>query len=299
VPYKSSESFKQAVYSRLLRVAEQRGLPIHRFQSRFLIERFLLRVFDVFPTAVVKGGMAIEFRLANARNTKDLDLGLDHAPAEHLLAQLQQACDRNFGDWLTFECKNDPHHPVLMAEGMAYSGRRLKAQAILAGRPLFGAFGVDLALKERHTQQPEQLQLQPIIKLELEPSGDFQIPIYALEAHIAEKLHAYTLPRRAVNSRVKDLPDIAILALARDISGQTLKQALRQTFSGRDTHPLPTAIPSPPPEWESRYCQLSKENRLPWADLSGLMAAVSSFLDPLLSGQADSKHWVAELSLWK
>ena len=31
--------------------------------------------------------------------------------------------------------------------------------------------------------------------------------LYPIETHIAEKLHAYTMPRARPNSRVKDLPD--------------------------------------------------------------------------------------------
>jgi hypothetical protein len=36
--------------------------------------------------------------------------------------------------------------------------------------------------------------------------------LYPIETHIAEKLHAYTMPRKRPNTRVKDLPDIALLA---------------------------------------------------------------------------------------
>ena len=34
--------------------------------------------------------------------------------------------------------------------------------------------------------------------------------LYPVETHIAEKLHAYTLPRPRPNSRVKDLPDLRV-----------------------------------------------------------------------------------------
>jgi hypothetical protein len=43
------------------------------------------------------------------------------------------------------------------------------------------------------------------------------MPLYPIETHIAEKLHAYTMPRVRPNTRVKDLPDIALLATVQPI----------------------------------------------------------------------------------
>jgi hypothetical protein len=37
------------------------------------------------------------------------------------------------------------------------------------------------------------------------------IPIISQEQQFAEKVHAYTLPRKTPNSRVKDLVDILLL----------------------------------------------------------------------------------------
>jgi Nucleotidyl transferase AbiEii toxin, Type IV TA system len=71
--------------------------------------------------------------------------------------------------------------------------------------------------------------------------------LYPIETHIAEKLHAYTLPRRRPNSRVKDLPDLALLATAGPLDAVRLRAALEQTFAFRKTHALPAAIPDAPP----------------------------------------------------
>jgi hypothetical protein len=50
--------------------------------------------------------------------------------------------------------------------------------------------------------------------------------LYPIETHIAEKLRAYTMPRPRPNSRVKDLPDIALLATAQLIVARRLRDAL-------------------------------------------------------------------------
>ena len=70
--------------------------------------------------------------------------------------------------------------------------------------------------------------------------------VYPIETHLAEKLHAYTLPREH-NSRVKDLPDIALLASIQPLSASHVADALNLTFSFRDTHPVPSQFPAPPP----------------------------------------------------
>ena len=54
--------------------------------------------------------------------------------------------------------------------------------------------------------------------------------LYPVETHLAEKLHAYTLPRLRPNTRVKDLPDLVLLATTRDLDAQRVRQALEMTY---------------------------------------------------------------------
>jgi predicted nucleotidyltransferase len=73
--------------------------------------------------------------------------------------------------------------------------------------------------------------------------------LYPVESHIAEKLHAYTLRRAGENSRVKDLPDLALLGKVREIDADRLRWALEQTFTFRKTHPVPSSVLEPPASW--------------------------------------------------
>ena len=68
---------------------------------------------------------------------------------------------------MTFEVGPDGNHPTIQNDGMQYDGLRCRAQCKLAGIA------------------PPMLRLYPI------------------ETHIAEKLHANTMPRRRPNPRVK------------------------------------------------------------------------------------------------
>jgi hypothetical protein len=105
-----------------------------------------------------------------------------------------------------------------------------------------------------------------------------------VETHLAEKLHAYTLPRSRPNSRIKDLPDFALLASTGPIDAERLRSALRLTFTFRKTHELPTTFPDPPPEWSAPYARMALTDELPWQTFPALVSAVRTFLEPALNG---------------
>jgi hypothetical protein len=112
-------------------------------------------------------------------------------------------------------------------------------------------------------------------------SSVFQV--YPVELHLAEKFHAYTLPRTTPNSRVKDLPDIALLATLRELDLAKVRDAIRLTFERRQTHPTPDAFVTPPDFWEAPYARLASSNGLPWKTLEAVWTAAKVFLEPALN----------------
>src|SRR4029077_15637990 len=92
--------------------------------------------------------------------------------------------------------------------------------------------------------------------------------LYPIETHVAEKLHAYTLPRARPNSRVKDLPDLALLASVGPLDPRRLRAASDKAFAFRSPHAPPAALPDPPVAWAKPYAQMAEENRLLWATLA-------------------------------
>ena len=112
--------------------------------------------------------------------------------------------------------------------------------------------------------------------------------LYPIETHIAEKLHAYTMPRTRPNSRVKDLPDLALLATAQPLDARRLRAALEQTFGFRRTHALPAAMPAPPPTWTTPYAAMVREDDLAWRTLDDVTTAAQAFLNPVLGGEPDA-----------
>ena len=54
----------------------------------------------------------------------------------------------------------------------------------------------------------------------------------------ASRIHAYTLPRNAANSRVKDLVDMALLIGSGGLDKPRILDALRLTFERREEHTI-------------------------------------------------------------
>lgn len=180
----------------------------------------------------------LELRLDRARTTKDVDLGMMGAP-ENLLAQLQEAGRTQLGDFMSFEVVRDAAQPEIQNDGMPYEGYRFRAECTIAGR-LFGQrLGVDVAFGDPMVGAAEIVTGEDL--LDFIGVAPPTVRLYPVETHLAEKLHAFTMPRQRPNTRVKDLPDLALLATTRRIEARVLREAIATTFAHRNTHAIPTA----------------------------------------------------------
>lgn len=292
--YSSPATFKQALDQRL-RTGTVSGVGLARRRQLLAFDRFLARLVRIFGDAIMlKGGLALELRLARARATKDVDLRLTGS-ASDLLARLQQAGRLDLQDFLLFEVQPDRDHPELTNEGLKYEGLRFRTECKLAGKLYGQPFGVDIVIGEPIAGEPDVVTTDDV--LAFAGVAPPQLRLYPVETHIAEKLHAYTLPRAHPNTRVKDLPDIALLASHRPLQPQRLRAALEQTFTFRDTHPLPSSFPEPLAAWAVPYASMAKEDELPWPTLAEVTRAAREFLEPVLRGKAEA-DWAPERWSW-
>lgn len=293
--YATPEAFKQALEQRL-RAVQQASIGIGRRRQLLVFDRFLARVVAVFgDRALLKGGLVLELRLGRARTTKDVDLRLTGSSGD-LLARLQEGGRLALGDFMNFEIAPDPHHPEIDNEGVKYEGFRFRAECRMAGKLYGQPFGVDVAFGDPITGEPERVRAPDLLAfVGVEPPT---LRIYPLESHVAEKLHAYTLPRQRVNTRIKDLPDLALLATARPIDARRLRSALQQTFVFRGTHDLPAVFPSPPDLWERPYAAMAVGELLRWATLTEVTSAVRGFLDPVLAVEQEAT-WDPDSWSWR
>jgi hypothetical protein len=283
--YASPEAFKQALEQRL-RASAGTGAEFARRRQLLVFDRFLARIVAVLgDAAMLKGGLVLELRLERARTTKDVDLRMVGSP-EEVLAKLQEAGRQNLGDFMAFEVGPDDDHPEIQSDGMQYEGLRFRAECKLAGKLYGQPFGVDVAFDDPILGEPEVVVAEDVLAFAgIAPPT---LRLYPIETHIAEKLHAYTMPRARPNSRVKDLPDLALLATAQSIDARRLRAALEQTFMFRKTHPLPASVPAPLDAWRAPYEALAREDQLAWATLEAVAEAAQAFLDPVLAGDLEA-----------
>jgi len=304
--YKTPAALDAALKERQRRRAREQGVPFNRLAQTDMYFRFLERVLRELGdgAVVVKGGVALEMRLQRARTTLDVDLRVLGPPNE-IYERIRAAGLRDHGDFLSFqvvEWRGD-----IEGDGVVYEGRRFRVQAMMAGKPYRDPFGLDIAFGDPMIGPPDKIIAPDAFSFAgISPPT---IPIYPLGTHLAEKLHAYTLPRERANSRLKDLVDIALVAKEPALKpspviwASTISQALEQTFAARKSHDLPQMLPSPPEAWRARYVREKSNNNLPWGSIDDVHAEAARFLNPVLQGTArgtwdpNTTGWSLELAI--
>jgi Nucleotidyl transferase AbiEii toxin, Type IV TA system len=291
--YRDPRAFKSALEDRLKRRALELEEDVSRLRQRSVFERFLARVVAHFGDRVVlKGGVALQLRIEDARTTFDIDLRMSGNPSL-LLEELNNAGRLALDeDFMSFTIVPDPRHPTFEGDGVTYDGQRFRVQAALAGKIYGTRFGVDVGFGDHMAYPPEAVTGGELFLFAGIPP--LSVRIYAREVHIAEKLHALTMPRARANSRVKDLPDLALLATTGPFESAALREAIQASFAQRRSHEVPSSIVAPPDDWVVPYADMAKENNLRWTTLDDLTAAVRAFLDPVLRGEGgtwDPASW--------
>jgi hypothetical protein len=299
--YRTPQAFRAAFEARQRKRADADGVPFDRVAQIDLYFRLLDRLLQNVDGIVVKGGVALELRLGRARTTRDVDIRAVGNPAR-ILERLRQAGQRDHGDYLAFQVDERAGAETIDGDGVVYEGRRFRVTARFAGKPYRQPFGLDVAFGDPMVGTPDRVAAPDALSFAgIQPP---LIPVYPLGTHLAEKVHAYTLPRDGENGRMKDLIDIALVASesalqpeSMAIAAMTLRDALEATFAFRKTHSVPAACPPPPASWAARYPRERELNGLPWPRIEDVHAEVARFLDPVLA-KTTSGVWVPAGRTW-
>lgn len=270
--YKDGVALRRALEVRLKQEADSTATDLGRLRRRVVFERLMTRLaLGPDDRWVLKGGVALEFRLLNqARATKDLDL--------LVRADLPHGAD--IRDLLVESLAVDPDEdrfsfyvsaPVaIAADGAGRPGWRFMVEAILAANP-FAVIRLDVVARDHEVAGTEHLRLPGTLAFA-------DIPGRMVEAvdrrqHFAEKLHALTRDYGdRPSTRVKDLADL-ILLIENGLPADThLVRTVRHVFTARETHPVPIEIPDPPPEWRASYPQIASGLTRTSPDLDSAMA---------------------------
>ena len=229
-PVKHIRNSPASVHQRLLNLAREQRLSFQILLDRYTCERFLYRlsVSDQVDRFTLKG--AALFRVwaeRDARPTRDVDF-LAFGPQDDsvIRAALEDICgapcpeDGVFFDPESIRLTN-------IREGQPYIGLRTGIKGRLGRTRLH--LQVDIGFGDSVFPEPEVQDYPTLLDL---PAP--RLWTYPRETVIAEKLHAM-VDHDALNTRVKDLWDVACLARRFAFSGEVLRSAIAETFGRRGT----------------------------------------------------------------
>lgn len=292
--YSSDSAFRMALEARLVaRAREAKRISSALDRKMLVFERLLARLLVAAPDQwVLKGGVALEFRLPGAaRTTRDLDLAwLSDSGA--VTDVMMTAAQLDLGDRFRFTAFG----PAMEPEDTQPMVAGFRFDVSMATRR-FETIKVDVGFGDPLPRQAARIAGTTI--LEFAGIAPVLIPVLPIEQHLAEKYHAYTLPRHGgrVNTRLKDLLDLALIAATTPVDGDALHETLDAIFNARASHPLPQAVPAAPPEWEKRWPGEAAALGLD-PSLDRALRLVAGFLDPVLAGEAAGSIWTPTSGAW-
>ena len=285
--YATAGAFRRALEERLRRASLTDQIDPNRLRRQVSFDRLLARLFREEPAPwVLKGGYALELRFKSARSTVDIDLTVQRVETtaasgdtnQVIRAMLQSAADISLGDW--FEFTVGPASMDLTAA--PYGGARYPVEARMDERT-FARFHLDAGVGDVVMRPLETIVCRDWLGFAGIKSS--RVLMIAREQQFAEKIHAYTLPRNAANSRVKDLVDLALLIGSGQLDKRRILEALRLTFERRKTHDLASLVP-PPADWQIPFQALAEECGLP-TDVAAVFARAQEFVEEVLAQRAE------------
>lgn len=238
---------------------------------------------------LLKGGVALDYRLREARSTLDLDLS-SNVDITAFQEKFVRATATDLGDFFEVRLSGELSRPVDEVETYRFGvDVRLNTRT-------FMKVSIDVGFADPWLGVADTIETSEVLAF----AGVQPVTVRAIsvEQHIAEKVHAYTKSygsRR--NSRVKDLVDLVLLSGYRPIPMTDLGTAIDGVFRSRATHDLPKSFPLPPDEWHDVYPKLSEP--LPIShDIGEAHASVAAFLDPTLTSRIEGHWWNPNSRMW-
>lgn len=284
-----------SVRDRLLERAQERGENFQLVLLRFANERLLARL-AASPHAsefILKGATLFSaWTGAPHRATRDLDLLGSGAPTTDRVRQV-------IVDLLTLEIEDDgvkfDASSVVagpIREEQEYGGVRVVLGASIAGARL--RLQVDVGFGDVVTPEATVVELPALLEF---PAP--RLRGYPRETVVAEKLNAM-VELGLANSRMKDFFDLRVLARTFAFDGSLLAEAVRATFSRRNTA-LPETVPiALTPEFRDSDAKqqqwLTFGRKADIKDLGTLaetLSVVAEFATPLFGTARRSETWRA------
>jgi predicted nucleotidyltransferase component of viral defense system len=258
--FKSATDFRKSLEARLQSMATETKVDLQRLRRKVAFDRFLARIFSQEkPGFYLKGGYAMELRLAHARATKDIDLTFVRRVKKDselisalILNDLRNLAELDLNDHFIYQVGK----AQIDLENAPYGGSRYPITALI-DKKLYVRFQLDVGA-DFLLDQVETIQGANWLEFCGIPAP--MIPMISIEQQFAEKLHTYTLLRgQRVNSRPKDLIDMVLLLNMKTPKPDDMFRAIQKVFKKRDTHPLPPNLAPPPVQWNAQFIEMATE----------------------------------------
>jgi Nucleotidyl transferase AbiEii toxin, Type IV TA system len=220
--YATIAAFEAALKVRLAARATSRR-DIHGLRKYLAFDRALARLTRVAPDAwLLKGGVALEYRLERARATRDIDISA-RIGFDEMIEALEAAATVQLNDYFALRL-GEYSKPVDDADTY-----RFKVSVLYENGRIFEDLAIDIGFADAWLGEPQPLRGPPLLDFAgIEPAV---VRAITAQQHLAEKIHAYT--RRYGNresTRVKDLVDMALLLTDSGIVGAALTPSASRHF---------------------------------------------------------------------
>ena len=286
-----------SAFQRLLSYARTRGEDFNLLLFRYGVERLLYRL-SISSDAdkfILKGAsLFLVWTGQNYRVTKDADLlGPSPANIEYIANIFRDLCKAKTEDSDGIKFMPDTVRAIPIREEQAYGGIRVTLMGILHQARI--PVQVDIGFGDAVTPEPERIEFPTLLD---DPSP--QLLAYPRYTMVAEKFE--TMVRLGMaNSRMKDFYDLWLMSRLFEFEGQTLCDAIRNTFRRRST-PLPGGLSmaftqefrkdaQKQTQWQA-FVRKSKSEDVS-GDLGAVIIDIAAFLMPAIeASEREKPFWM-------
>lgn len=286
MPSQSPAHLRAAIQQRLKNRSTSSGQPLQQLRRKYVMTRFLTRVFDADPDGwVLKGGTGMMVRLPQARYSKDVDLmSTDFTDIGAAIDKLREIL-RHEVDAFTYT--------ISRKEDLTDDkGTRISVQVRL-GATVFDTFPIDLVT---HRGLIGPVEIHPIPQvIDLGDTAELvRVRVYPIADQIADKLCAmyeYHLrngqpPPGDTSTRYRDLVDLLLISQNLPIPLGQAVDALENQRVVRNDMKLPSEIRAPGPDWHENWSAQAKEGPLHDSlhELNAALTAAATCYNSILAG---------------
>jgi predicted nucleotidyltransferase component of viral defense system len=286
-----------SIHGRLLNRSKQSGRPFTELLQYYAMERFLYRLSKSSHSDrfVLKGAlMFTALNLAPGRPTMDIDVeGRFANDPEFSAKMVKEICSQSVeDDGLIFD--PDTVSGKRISEDAEYHGIRVTFLGHLGKSRIY--MQIDIGFGDVVVPEIQEVNYPSLLDL---PSP--KLKMYSFESSIAEKFEAI-VKLGMLNSRMKDFYDIWILSRSFEFNGKQLAEALKTTFTRRETkiQTQPVAFTQSFSTDKTKVVQwraFVRKNRLKEIpDLDELVMEMSKFLNPVATAIRENRTFTLK---WK